>query len=72
MKILILLKWILKTVILKKQFMAVKDLSRRIALSAIYFNGHQQKADWEKFKLTDEQVSFFNENGFLAGDKNAG
>lgn len=29
-----------------------------------------QKADeWEQYKLTDEQVSFFHENGYLAGVK---
>src|SRR5574339_132066 len=27
------------------------------------------KEDWEKYKLTDDQIAFFNENGYLANVK---
>ena len=69
MKILILRKWIRKTVILKKEPMAVKDLSKAHSLVSDLFQWPPTEADWEKFRLTDKQVSFFNENGFLAGVK---
>ena len=49
--------------------MAVKDLSLAHSLVSDLFKWPSAKADWEKLKLTDEQVSFFNENGFLAGIK---
>src|SRR5687767_7689470 len=49
--------------------MAVKDLSRAHNLVGDLFKWPTVKEEWEKFRLTDEQVSFFNENGFLAGVK---
>lgn len=49
--------------------MAVKDLSHAHKLVSDLFQWPSAKEDWEKFKLADEQVSFFNENGFLAGVK---
>ena len=49
--------------------MAVKDLSKAHSLVSDLFKWPTAKADWEKLKLADEQVSFFNENGFLAGVK---
>ena len=49
--------------------MAVRDLSKAHSLVSDLFEWPTAKADWEKLKLTDEQVSFFNENGFLAGVK---
>jgi len=49
--------------------MAVNDLSRVHKLVSDLFHWPTSKTEWEKFKLADEQVSFFNENGFLAGIK---
>jgi len=49
--------------------MQVNDLSKVHKLVSDLFHWPTSKSDWEKFKLTDEQVSLFNENGFLAGIK---
>ncbi|HEY5774317.1 MAG TPA: phytanoyl-CoA dioxygenase family protein, partial [Chitinophagaceae bacterium] len=49
--------------------MPVNDLSKVHELVSDLFHWPTSKSDWEKFKLTDEQVLFFNENGFLAGIK---
>ena len=49
--------------------MAINDLSKMHKLVSDLFHWPASKSDWEKFKLTDKQVSFFNENGFLAGIK---
>jgi len=49
--------------------MVIKDLSQAHELVSDLFKWPKAKEDWEKFKLTDEQISFFNENGFLAGVK---
>ena len=49
--------------------MAVKDLSQTHSLVSDLFQWPSKKADWEKFRLTEEQVAFFSENGFLAGVK---
>ena len=49
--------------------MAVNDLSKVHKLVSDLFHWPTSKSDWEKFKLTDKQVSFFNDNGFLAGIK---
>jgi ectoine hydroxylase-related dioxygenase (phytanoyl-CoA dioxygenase family) len=49
--------------------MAVKDLSHAHDLVSDLFQWPAAKEDWERFKLTDEQVTFFKENGFLAGVK---
>lgn len=49
--------------------MTVKDLSHAHNLVSDLFQSPSAKEDWEKFKLSDEQVAFFNENGFLAGVK---
>lgn len=47
----------------------VKDLSAYHELLTNFFKRPQTDADWDKYKLTDEQVSFFHENGYLAGVK---
>jgi ectoine hydroxylase-related dioxygenase (phytanoyl-CoA dioxygenase family) len=47
--------------------MAVNDLSKVHKLVSDLFHWPSSKSDWEKFKLTEEQVSSFNENGFLSG-----
>lgn len=49
--------------------MSVSDLSKVHKLVSDLFHWPTSKSDWETFKLTNEQVSFFNENGFLAGIK---
>ena len=49
--------------------MPVNDLSKVHELVSDQFHWPRSKSDWDKFKLTDDQVSFFNENGFLAGIK---
>ena len=49
--------------------MAAKDLSHTHNPVSDLFQRPSAKEDWEKFKLSDEQVAFFNENGFLAGVK---
>jgi ectoine hydroxylase-related dioxygenase (phytanoyl-CoA dioxygenase family) len=49
--------------------MAVKDLSTIHALVSDLFRWPESKAEWERCKLTDDQVNFFHENGFLAGVK---
>ena len=49
--------------------MPVKDLSGVHKLVSHLFQWPATKRDWEKYKLMNEQVSFFNENGYLAGVK---
>ncbi len=46
-----------------------QDLSEHHQLVSDLFPAISPKEAWEKYKLTDEQVSFFNTNGFLAGVK---
>jgi len=47
----------------------VKDFSTVHRLVSDLFKWPSGKQEWEQFKLTDEQISFFNENGFLSGIK---
>jgi len=49
--------------------MPVKDLSTVSHLIADLFQWPQTKQDWDQYRLTDEQVDFFNKNGYLAGVK---
>jgi hypothetical protein len=49
--------------------MAVKDLSTAHELVSDLFRWPERNGEWESYRLTDEQVSFFHENGFLAGVK---
>ena len=49
--------------------MAVKDLSTVHELISDIFKWPATAAEWEEYKLSDEQVDFFNENGFLSGIK---
>src|SRR6187399_283193 len=49
--------------------MAVKDLSTVHELVSDIFKWPATAAEWEEYKLSDEQVDFFNENGFLSGIK---
>ncbi len=47
----------------------VKDLSHNHHLIGELFKWPETTSEWEKYKLTDEQVAFFNEQGYLANVK---
>ncbi len=49
--------------------MTITDLSREHQLVSDLFQWPSSKEEWESLRLTDRQVAFFNENGFLAGVK---
>src|ERR1041384_2620361 len=49
--------------------MAVQDLSRVHQLASDLFTGPVEKEEWDQFKLSGEQIDFFNRNGYLAGIK---
>ena len=49
--------------------MTAKDLSRIHELISDLFPWPTSKAEWDNYRLSDEQVSFFKQNGFLAGVK---
>jgi ectoine hydroxylase-related dioxygenase (phytanoyl-CoA dioxygenase family) len=49
--------------------MPVKDLSAVHHLVSDIFVWPSKKHEWDQYKLSKEQVDFFNENGFLAGVK---
>jgi len=49
--------------------MPYKDLSTVHDLVTDIFRHPQTKEEWEQYKLSDEQVNFFNENGYLANVK---
>lgn len=49
--------------------MKTNDLSQVHELISDLFKWPASKAEWESYRLTDEQVSFFKKNGFLAGVK---
>jgi ectoine hydroxylase-related dioxygenase (phytanoyl-CoA dioxygenase family) len=49
--------------------MPVKDLSEVHQLASDLFQWPSSKNDWENYKLSDEQIAFFHENGYLAGVK---
>lgn len=42
-----------------------KDLSKIHRLVGELFKQPGTKAEWEKYKLSDEQIAFFNENGYV-------
>jgi ectoine hydroxylase-related dioxygenase (phytanoyl-CoA dioxygenase family) len=46
-----------------------EDLSQHHQLISDLFPAISPKKAWDKYKLSDEQVSFFNTNGYLAGVK---
>jgi len=48
---------------------ANQDLSQHHQLVSDLFPKIDPRDAWNKYKLTEEQVSFFNTNGFLAGVK---
>lgn len=45
----------------------VEDLSRRHHLISDLVSLPRSAAEWERYRLGDEQVQFFHENGYLAG-----
>jgi ectoine hydroxylase-related dioxygenase (phytanoyl-CoA dioxygenase family) len=45
------------------------DLSTRHELVGSLFEIPKSKTDWDRYRLTDDQVRFFQENGYLAGIK---
>ena len=49
--------------------MQVKDLSEVHHLITDLFEWPSNKSDWEQYKLSQEQIDFFSENGFLGGVK---
>ena len=49
--------------------MEVKDLSKVHHLVSDIFKWPADKKEWEQYKLSQDQIDFFNENGFLAGIK---
>ena len=49
--------------------MPAKDLSEVHELVTDLFRWPSSADEWEKFKLNDEQIDFFNQNGYLAGVK---
>ena len=49
--------------------MTTKDLSQVHQLASDLFQWPKSTKDWEKYMLSDQQVAFFNENGYLAGIK---
>jgi ectoine hydroxylase-related dioxygenase (phytanoyl-CoA dioxygenase family) len=49
--------------------MAVPDLSTIHGLASKLFRWPTSKSEWEQYKLSQDQVDFFHENGFLPGIK---
>src|SRR5437762_13344151 len=49
--------------------MAVQDLSTVHQLATDLFRWPVEKEQWDRFRLSGEQVDFFNRNGYLAGIK---
>jgi ectoine hydroxylase-related dioxygenase (phytanoyl-CoA dioxygenase family) len=49
--------------------MPATDFSKIHKLLGDLFPSSPNKKDWEQFRLTDEQIGFFHENGYLAGVK---
>jgi ectoine hydroxylase-related dioxygenase (phytanoyl-CoA dioxygenase family) len=58
-----------ETQILKTEHMPIKDLSAVHELITDLFKWPSSEADWEQYKLTQAQIDFFHENGYLAGVK---
>ena len=46
-----------------------KDLSQFHHLLSDFFKMPENEKEWDKYKLTDEQVNFFHEHGYLSGIK---
>lgn len=46
---------------------SIPDLSREHRLVGKLFEWPQSAADWQRYRLTDEQVAFYHEQGYLSG-----
>jgi ectoine hydroxylase-related dioxygenase (phytanoyl-CoA dioxygenase family) len=49
--------------------MAIKDLSTVHKLVSDMFRWPSTREEWDSYRLSEEQVEFFNKNGYLAGIK---
>jgi Phytanoyl-CoA dioxygenase (PhyH) len=49
--------------------MDINDLSKIHRLTGNLFKWPATAAEWSQYRLSEEQISFFNENGYLAGVK---
>jgi len=49
--------------------MEIKDLSKVHHLVSDIFKWPTDKKEWEQYKLSQEQIDFFHENGFIGGIK---
>ena len=49
--------------------MQIKDLSEIHEQITNMFPWPETKNNWDKYRLTEKQVDFFNDNGYLAGIK---
>lgn len=47
----------------------IKDLSAFHHLLSDFFKTPSSKEEWDRYKLTDEQIEFFHENGYVSGIK---
>ncbi len=47
----------------------LRDLSKDHGLVSDFFKWPQSPKEWEQYKLSDEQISFFHENGYLSNIK---
>ena len=45
------------------------DLSKIHQLITTMFSWPSNEEDWKKYSLTEDQINFFHENGFLSGVK---
>ena len=45
------------------------DLSTKHALVGDLIHLPKSHEEWDKYRLSDEQVAFFHENGYLAGNR---
>lgn len=49
--------------------MSIKDLSEIHELATNIFKWPDSEKEWQQYRLNEDQISFFNENGYLAGVK---
>ena len=47
--------------------MVTRDLSQIHELVSSLFELPRTKAEWDRYRLTDEQVAFFHEQGYVSG-----
>ena len=53
----------------RQKIPAVRDLSKVHGLVSNFFKWPKSLEEWEQYKLSDEQIAFFNENGYLSNIK---